>query len=169
MTLTDQALTTGWTVEAATAHDYPLIADFLATTPGLRGRKFAADSRDVAEQLAGVYPGSAVVLRSESADVLGYAALYQPDGAEPEVLADFVFSPEVGEVPVAGVVDDTVDRFHRQATPAPICGCTSGPISRRRSRRSCDAARVGSASSSRPVSRCSVKTPPRWRLLTSTD
>jgi ribosomal protein S18 acetylase RimI-like enzyme len=117
MTLTDQALTTSWTVEAATAHDHPLIADFLATTPGLRGRKFAADSRDVAEQLAGVYPGSAVVLRSESADVLGYAALYQPDGAEPEVLADFVFSPEVAEAPVAEVVDDTVDRFHRVATP----------------------------------------------------
>ena len=30
------------------------IADFLATTPGLAGRKFAADSRDVAEHLEGV-------------------------------------------------------------------------------------------------------------------
>lgn len=117
MTLTDQGLTTGRTVKAATPHDYPLIADFLATTPGLRGRKFAADSRDVAEQFEGVYPGSAVVLRGASADVLGYAALHRPDGAEPEVLGDFVFSPSVASATVDAVVDETVERFRRVAAP----------------------------------------------------
>lgn len=117
MTLTDHRTVTGWTVEPAIAHDYPLIADFLATTPGLAGRKFAADSRDVAEQFDGVYPGSAVVLRGESADVLGYAALHRPDGAEPEVLGDFVFGPSVASATVESVVGETVERFHRVTGP----------------------------------------------------
>ncbi|WP_454790958.1 GNAT family N-acetyltransferase [Mycolicibacterium lutetiense] len=117
MTLTDHRTVTGWTVEPAIPHDYPLIADFLATTPGLAGRKFAADSRDVAEQFDGVYPGSAVVLRGESADVRGYAALHRPDGAEPEVLGDFVFSPSVASATVESVVGETVERFHRVTGP----------------------------------------------------
>ncbi|MGV0814414.1 GNAT family N-acetyltransferase [Mycolicibacterium boenickei] len=117
MTLTDHRLTAGWTVEAATTHDYPLIADFLATTPGLAGRKFAADSRDVAEQFDGVYPGSALVLRGESAEVLGYTALHRPDGAEPEVLGDFVFGPSVASATVDAVVGATVDVFRRVAAP----------------------------------------------------
>ncbi|OMC39955.1 GNAT family acetyltransferase [Mycobacterium sp. GA-1841] len=115
MTLTDHRPTTGAAVSPATARDYPLIADFLATTPGLAGRKFAADSRDVAEQFDGVYPGSAVVLRGESDEVLGYAALHRPDGAEPEVLADFVFGPSVAHVTIETIVGDTVDRFRRVA------------------------------------------------------
>ncbi|ORA40132.1 GNAT family N-acetyltransferase [Mycobacterium aquaticum] len=98
-----------------TSADLPLIADFLATTPGLAGRKFAADSRDVAEQLDGAYPGAALVLRSETGAVLGYAVLHRPDGVEPEVLGDFVFHPGVAREAVDGVVADIVDRFHRVA------------------------------------------------------
>lgn len=100
-----------------TARHHPLIADFLATTAGLGGRKFAADSRDVAGQLDGTYPGSAVVLLGESGAVLGYAALHRPDGAEPEVLADFVFHPEAPGDAVARIVADTVERFQRVAIP----------------------------------------------------
>ncbi|WP_166905397.1 N-acetyltransferase [Mycobacterium sp. DL440] len=117
MTLIDHRTVTGVAVEPAIAHDYPLIADFLATTPGLAGRKFAADSRDVAEQFDGVYPGSVVVVRGESADVLGYAALHRPDGAEPEVLGDFVFGPSVASATVESVVGETVERFHRVTGP----------------------------------------------------
>lgn len=117
MTLTEARSTTGWTVEPATTHHHPLIADFLATTPGLAGRKFAADSRDVAEQLSGVYPEAAVVLRSGQGRVIGYAALHQPDGEEPEVLGDFVFGPDVDHAVVDAVVGDTVDRFRRVAPP----------------------------------------------------
>ena len=43
-------------IYAATTRDHPGIADFLATTGGIGGRKFAADSRDVAEQLDGAFP-----------------------------------------------------------------------------------------------------------------
>lgn len=117
MTLTDHRPAAGWKVEPVTAHDFPRIADFLATTPGLAGRKFAADSRDVAEQFDGVYPGSAVVLRGEPADVLGYAALHRPDGAEPEVLGTFVFGPLVPSAAVDAVVGDTVEVFRRVSVP----------------------------------------------------
>ncbi|KWX24192.1 GNAT family acetyltransferase [Mycolicibacterium wolinskyi] len=118
MTLTGHAVVVDrWSVAQATPRHHPLIADFLATTPGLGGRKFAADSRDVAEQLDGVYPGSAVVLYGDSDDVLGYAALHQPDGEEPEVLADFVFGPSAPRDGVDAIVGDTVARFHRVATP----------------------------------------------------
>ncbi|WKG01560.1 N-acetyltransferase [Mycolicibacterium sp. HK-90] len=117
MTLTEHRTATGWTVEPATAHEFPLIADFLATTPGLAGRKFAADSRDVAEQFDGVYPGSAVVLRGESADVIGYAALHRPDSVEPEVLGNFVFGPAVASAAVDAVVGEVVEVFRRVATP----------------------------------------------------
>lgn len=119
MTLTHgtAVVTAGWTVTEATPRHHPLIADFLATTPGLGGRKFAADSRDVAEQFGGVYPGSAVVLLDEAGAVAGYAALHRPDGAEPEVLGDFVFGPQAPAETVRAVVDDSVDRFARVAVP----------------------------------------------------
>nr|WP_322789664.1 GNAT family N-acetyltransferase [Mycolicibacterium septicum] len=94
-----------------------MIADFLATTPGLGGRKFAADSRDIAEQLGGVYPGSAVVLLDGEGAVAGYAALHRPDGAEPEVLGDFVFGPHAPADAVRAIVDGTVDQFGRVAVP----------------------------------------------------
>ncbi|CRZ13566.1 GNAT family N-acetyltransferase [Mycolicibacterium neworleansense] len=122
MTLTEDALTsasivTGWTVAEVTARHHPLIADFLATTPGIGGRKFAADSRDVAEQLSGAYPGSAVVLVDEAGAVAGYAALHRPDGAEPEVLGNFVFGPDAPADTVRGIVDDSVGQFGRVAVP----------------------------------------------------
>ncbi|OCB08428.1 GNAT family acetyltransferase [Mycolicibacterium porcinum] len=117
MTHGTAVVTAGWTVTEATPRHHPLIADFLATTPGLGGRKFAADSRDVAEQFGGVYPGSAVVLLDEGGAVAGYAALHRPDGAEPEVLGDFVFGPHAPAETVRTVVDDSVDRFARVAVP----------------------------------------------------
>lgn len=119
MTLTHDAaaVTAGWAVTEVTPVHHPLIADFLATTPGLGGRKFAADSRDVAEQLGGVYPGSAVVLLDGAGAVAGYAALHRPDGAEPEVLGDFVFGPHVPVAAVRAIVDGSVDRFGRAAGP----------------------------------------------------
>ncbi|MGW4100136.1 GNAT family N-acetyltransferase [Mycobacterium sp. NPDC004974] len=122
MTLTQDALTaasdvTGWTVAEVAPRHHPLIADFLATTPGLGGRKFAADSRDIAEQLGGVYPGSAVVLLDEVGAVAGYAALHRPDGAEPEVLGNFVFGPNAPTEAVRAIVGDSVERFGRVAVP----------------------------------------------------
>ncbi|OBC16008.1 GNAT family acetyltransferase [Mycobacterium sp. 852013-50091_SCH5140682] len=115
--MTDRRPPRSVTAAEITSADLPLIADFLATTPGLAGRKFAADSRGVAEQLDGAYPGAALVLRSETGTVLGYAVLHRPDGVEPEVLADFVFHPDVAREAVDGVVADIVDRFHRVAVP----------------------------------------------------
>ncbi|MDH6194783.1 ribosomal protein S18 acetylase RimI-like enzyme [Mycobacterium frederiksbergense] len=122
MTLTDDTLTaastvTGWSVAEATPRHHPLIADFLATAPGIGGRKFAADSRDVAEQLAGAYPGSAVVLLDDAGAVAGYAALYLPDGDEPEVLGHFVFGTRAPVGVVRSIVDDSVARFGRVAIP----------------------------------------------------
>ena len=58
MTLLDHQELDNWRIAPATTHDHPAIADFLATTSGIGGRKFAADSRDVAEQLDGAYPDS---------------------------------------------------------------------------------------------------------------
>ena len=66
MTLIDDRGVRNWSATAATTLDHPLIADFLATTGGLGGRKFAADSRDVAEHFVGVYPGGVTVLRDDS-------------------------------------------------------------------------------------------------------
>lgn len=117
MTIIDRTPLRSWTATELTSADLPLIADFLATTPGLGGRKFAADSRDVAEQLDGAYPGAALVLRSDRGTVLGYAVLHRPDGVEPEVLGDFVFHPQAVQEAVDGVVADIVDRFHRVAVP----------------------------------------------------
>ena len=119
MTVTDARLANAWSVYPATARDHPAIADFLATTDGLAGRKFAADSRDVAEQLAGTYSEAAVVIRDQIGRVRGYAALHRPHGTEPEVAADFVFDPGT---PV-DVVDDTVrtavDRFRHETVDTP--------------------------------------------------
>lgn len=118
MTLIDHAVAVGrWSVAQITARHHPLIADFLATTPGLSGRKFAADSRDVAEQLDGAYPGSAVVVHDDSEHVLGYAALHQPDTAEPEVLGHFVFGPATPKDAVSATVGATVAHFHHVAPP----------------------------------------------------
>ena len=65
MTLLDHRELDNWRIAPATTHDHPAIADFLATTGGFGGRKFAADSRDVAEQFDGAYPRFAVVIRDE--------------------------------------------------------------------------------------------------------
>lgn len=118
MTLAEHAVVVDrWSVAQVTPRHHPLIADFLATTPGLGGRTFAADSRDVAEQLDGAYPGAAVVLYGDAENVLGYAALHRPAEVEPEVLADFVFGPSAPRDAVDTIVGDTVDHFHRVATP----------------------------------------------------
>jgi ribosomal protein S18 acetylase RimI-like enzyme len=100
---------------AVTPIDYPRIADFLATTTGLGGRKFGADSRDVAEKLGSTYPDAAVTVLDAAGHVRGYAALHQPHGVEPEILADFVFDPATPNWVLDDIVDVTVDRFHRES------------------------------------------------------
>jgi ribosomal protein S18 acetylase RimI-like enzyme len=106
-----------WSATAATTLDHPLIADFLATTGGLGGRKFAADSRDVAEHFVGVYPGGVTVLRDDSGDVRGYTLLRTPHGDE--LGADFVFDPSTPPNVVDGLVESTVARFHAETADIP--------------------------------------------------
>jgi ribosomal protein S18 acetylase RimI-like enzyme len=118
MTLTDASLLDNWSVTSATIHDHSDIADFLATTDGLGGRKFAADSRDVAEQLDGAFPGAVVVLRDGVGRVRGYSALHQPHGLEPELAADVVFDPSAPSDVVVDAVDAVVARFVREADTA---------------------------------------------------
>lgn len=116
MTLTDHRDVASWSRSAASAVDHPLIADFLATTGGLGGRKFASDSRDVAEQFDGVYPGGATVLRDQAGRVRGYALLRSPHGIDlAEIGADFVFDPDAPAAVVDDIVGATVDRFHSAA------------------------------------------------------
>lgn len=116
MTLLDHQKLDNWRIAPATTHDHPAIADFLAITSGIGGRKFAADSRDVAEQLDGTYPDSAVVIRDESRRVRGFAALSTPHGVEPELLADFVFEPDLAPNVVDDIVGATVDRFRQESS-----------------------------------------------------
>jgi ribosomal protein S18 acetylase RimI-like enzyme len=115
MTITDDAVADTWTIQVATSHDYPAIADFLATTEGLGGRKFAADSRDVAEQLGSAYPDTATVVRDSAGLVRGYAAVYPPHGLQPEILGEFVFDPQTRSSVVADIVAAAVSRFRREA------------------------------------------------------
>jgi ribosomal protein S18 acetylase RimI-like enzyme len=115
VTLTDHRTVGNWSVTPASIHDHPLIADFLATTEGLSGRKFAADSRDIAEQLDGVFPGGATVVRDQLGRVRGYTALHRPRGLQPEISADFVFDPDAPPNVVDDVVGAAVTRFHREA------------------------------------------------------
>jgi ribosomal protein S18 acetylase RimI-like enzyme len=115
MTLTDQRAVGNWSVAPATPHDHPLIADFLAVTRGLGGRKFAADSRDVAEQLDSALPGAVITVRDRSGRVRGYSALHRPHGVEPEMSADFVFDPDTPPNVVDAIVVDLVSRFRREA------------------------------------------------------
>lgn len=119
MTLTDHRGADTWTLSPLTAHDHPLIADFLATTPGLGGRKFAADSRDVAEQLAGAYPGGATVVHDGTGRVQGYAALNRPHGVQPELFADFVFGPDLPPDLVDDVIAAIVARFIAESPAVP--------------------------------------------------
>jgi ribosomal protein S18 acetylase RimI-like enzyme len=116
VTLLDHQELDHWRTAPVTSHDYPAIADFLATTSGIGGRKFAADSRDIAEQLDGAIPGAAVIVRDESGRVRGYAALSAPHGVEPELLADFVFEPDLAPNIVDDVVGVTVDRFWQESS-----------------------------------------------------
>ncbi|KGI70991.1 GNAT family acetyltransferase [Mycolicibacterium rufum] len=108
-----------WSVAPATEHDHALIADFLATTPGLGGRKFAADSRDVAEQLGGAFPGAATVARDGSGRVRGYASLNQPHGVEPELFAEFALDPAVPQDIADAVVAFVLDRFVTESSSIP--------------------------------------------------
>ena len=119
MTLADHPIIEHWSVATATAHDHPRIADFLATTRGLGGRKFAADSRDVAEQLDGVFTDGATLVRDHSGRVRGYTALHRPHGLQPEVSADFVFDPNTPPNVVDDLVGAVVTRFHQEAVGIP--------------------------------------------------
>ena len=119
MTVLDNRGVERWSAVNTTALDHPRIADFLATTAGLGGRTFAADSRDVAEQLASAYPDSVVTVLDAAGRVRGYAAVHRPHGREPEVLADFVFDPATPNWVLDDVVDVTVDRFERESSSLP--------------------------------------------------
>ncbi|WP_167100253.1 N-acetyltransferase [Mycobacterium sp. DL592] len=113
MTLLDISVTGSWSVNPIAPTDHPLIADFLATTPGLGGRKFAADSRDVAEQLDGAFQTR--VVRDSRGRVRGYAAVHHPHGEQPEILGDFAFGGEVPSDIVDDVIGLTVRRFERES------------------------------------------------------
>ena len=119
MTITEHQTVDSWVVTPASAHDHRLIADFLATTKGLGGRKFAADSRDVAEQLDGVFGDGATVVRDDAGRVRGYTALHRPHGLAPEVLADFVFDPRTSPNVVDDLVGAAVARFQAEAVAIP--------------------------------------------------
>jgi ribosomal protein S18 acetylase RimI-like enzyme len=109
-----------WIVTGAAVGDHSAIADFLATTDGLGGRKFAADSRDVAEQLDGVFPNGVTVIRGRDRSVRGYAALHQPHGDDlGEVSADFVFDPATPPDVVDDVVGAVVNRYAGEAESIP--------------------------------------------------
>jgi ribosomal protein S18 acetylase RimI-like enzyme len=119
MTLTADTVTETWAAAQATSHDYPAIADFLATAHGLGGQKFTADSRDVAEQLESAYPGATTVVRDGAGWVRGYAAVHPPHGLQPEILADFVFDPHTPKRSVEHIVAAAVARFRREAEQHP--------------------------------------------------
>jgi ribosomal protein S18 acetylase RimI-like enzyme len=119
VTLTDNRAVDNWSVTPATTHDFRLIADFLGTTRGLSGRKFATDSRDIAEQLDGVFSDGATVVRDSLGRVRGYTALHRPHGLQPEVLADFVFDPRTPPNVVDDVVGSAVERFREEALGIP--------------------------------------------------
>ncbi|AKK28583.1 N-acetyltransferase [Mycobacterium sp. EPa45] len=106
-----------WSVTPVDTIDHPPIADFLATTHGLSGRKFGADSRDVAEQLASAF--EATVLRDGLRRVRGYAAVHHPHGGEREVIGDIVIDPGVPSDIIDDVVATVVDRFHRESANLP--------------------------------------------------
>lgn len=111
MTLIDHPVVGDWSVAPLTVHHHAAIADFFATTTGLSGRKFAADSRDVAEHLDGAYPDATVVVRDGRGRVRGYGALHPPHGTEPEIIAEFVFDPDSPPNVVGDIVAATVGRF----------------------------------------------------------
>ncbi|MDT5044895.1 MAG: hypothetical protein QOG75_748 [Mycobacterium sp.] len=115
MTLIDSRVVDNWSATPASPRDYPLIADFLAVTGGLGGRKFAADSRDIAEQLDGAFPRSTTVVHDHAGRVRGYTALHQPHGLQPEILADFVFDPDTPPHVVDDLIGAAVSRFHQEA------------------------------------------------------
>jgi hypothetical protein len=168
MTTTDHARVRSWVAAELTSADPPLIADFLATTPGLGGRKFAADSRDIEEQLDGAYPGAVQVLRSHTGSVLGYAVLHRPDGVEPEVVGDFVFHPEAPWDAVDGVVADIVDRFHRVAVGNAYLRTYIGADQPAALTALANRGAAWSGSSSAPASPCSTRIRPIWSRRTST-
>ncbi|BBY30748.1 GNAT family N-acetyltransferase [Mycolicibacterium sediminis] len=124
MTLVDHRDVVTWTSAPATALDHSAIADFLATTQGLGGRKFASDSRDVAEHVGGAYPSGVTVVRDAAGIIRGYALLREPHGDE--VGADFVFGPDVPERVVSSVVEATVDRFHAETDGSAFLRSTVG-------------------------------------------
>ncbi|MBI3223779.1 MAG: GNAT family N-acetyltransferase [Mycolicibacterium cosmeticum] len=119
MTLVHEARVGSWSAAPLTPLDFPAIADFVATTPGIAGRKFAADSRDIAEQLGGAFPGAAVAVRDESQLVRGYAALHPPHGLQPEFLAEFVFDPGAPPAVIGDAVDGIVARFRLESATIP--------------------------------------------------
>ncbi len=119
MTLVHERSVGSWSATPLTPLDFPAIADFLATTPGIAGRKFAADSRDIAEQLGGAYPGAATAIRDESQRIQGYAVLHPPHGLQPEILAEFVFAASVPATVIDDAVDGIVARFQLESTTIP--------------------------------------------------
>lgn len=117
MTLTDHRAVANWWAVPVTTLDHPRIADFLATTGGLGGRRFASDSRDVAEHFDGVLEGGANVVLDDAGEVRGYALLRKPHGNE--ICAEFVFDPVAPTAAVDEVVGSAVAHFHDETTDQP--------------------------------------------------
>ena len=117
MTLTDYRDVANWWAVPATTLDHPRVADFLATTPGLAGRTFGAESRDVEEHFDGVLGGGANVVLDDTGEVRGYALLRQPRGDE--IDAEFVFDPAAPAAAVDEVIGSTVAHFNAEAADRP--------------------------------------------------
>lgn len=101
-----------WSHHPVSGIDLLDLADFLATTPGLGGRKFTAESRDIAEHLSGAFDAQARVLRSPAGQVRGYTVLHRPHGVDTnEIIGELVFGVDVPQEVVDRAVDEVVAAF----------------------------------------------------------
>ena len=112
MTLLDHRDLDNWRISPTTTHDHPAIADFLATTDGIGGRKFAADSRDVAEQLDGAFPDAvdrrSATCRAESVGMRRWVLrTASSQSCSPTSSSTRMLPPNI----IDGIVESIVDRF----------------------------------------------------------
>jgi ribosomal protein S18 acetylase RimI-like enzyme len=113
MTLAVDRDVADWWAVPATTLDYPRIADFLATTPGLDGRTFGSESRDVEEHFDGALEGGANVVLDDGGEVRGFALLRQSRGHQ--IDAEFVFDPAAPAAAVDEVIGSAAAEFLAEA------------------------------------------------------
>ena len=113
MTLAVDRDVANWWAVPATTLDYPRIADFLATTPGLDGRTFGSESRDVEEHFDGALEGGANVVLDDGGEVRGFALLRQSRGHQ--IDAEFVFDPAAPAAAVDEVIGSAAAEFLAEA------------------------------------------------------